>query len=51
VTQHNAGNIVKALAPIVGGSGVGRPDMAQAGGRDITKIDVALNEARVLLQL
>ncbi|MEY3990339.1 MAG: hypothetical protein RI985_1420, partial [Chloroflexota bacterium] len=51
VTQHHAGNLVKALAPIVGGSGGGRPDMAQAGGRDITKIDAALNEARVLLQL
>jgi alanyl-tRNA synthetase len=51
VTHHHAGNLVKALAPIVGGSGGGRPDMAQAGGRDIANIDAALNEARVLLQL
>ncbi|MBM4412747.1 MAG: alanine--tRNA ligase [Chloroflexi bacterium] len=51
VTQHHAGNLVKALAPIVGGSGGGRPDMAQAGGRDITNIDAALNEARVLLHI
>jgi alanyl-tRNA synthetase len=51
VTTHHAGNLVKALAPVVGGSGGGRPDMAQAGGRDISKLDDALQQARVLLQL
>jgi alanyl-tRNA synthetase len=30
--KYHAGNIIKELAPIVGGSGGGRPDMAQAGG-------------------
>jgi alanyl-tRNA synthetase len=30
--RYHAGNIIKAIAPIVGGSGGGRPDMAQAGG-------------------
>lgn len=38
----HAGNLVKALAQIVGGGGGGRPDMAQAGGRDVSKIDQAL---------
>ncbi len=37
-----AGDIVKKIAPIVGGSGGGRPDMAQAGGRDPGKLREAL---------
>ena len=32
--EIKAGDIVKQIAPIVGGSGGGRPDLAQAGGRD-----------------
>jgi alanyl-tRNA synthetase len=41
----HAGNIVKALAPIIGGGGGGRPNMAQAGGRNASKLDEALNAA------
>ena len=37
-----AGDVIKQIAPIVGGSGGGRPDMAQAGGRDPSKLDQAL---------
>ena len=51
VTQHHAGNLLRELAPIVGGSGGGRPDMAQAGGRDIANIDAALQKARALLSI
>jgi alanyl-tRNA synthetase len=40
-----AGNLVKALAPIVGGSGGGRPDFAEAGGKDSTRIDDLLRSA------
>jgi len=32
--KYHAGNIIKELAPIVGGKGGGRPDMAQAGGTE-----------------
>jgi alanyl-tRNA synthetase len=39
-----AGKIVKAAAAIVGGSGGGRPDFAQAGGKHPEKLDEALEE-------
>jgi len=37
-----AGQIVKQLAPMVGGAGGGRPDFAEAGGKDASKIDEML---------
>ncbi len=37
-----AGELIKAISKIVGGSGGGRPDMAQAGGTDVAKIDEAI---------
>jgi alanyl-tRNA synthetase len=40
-----AGRLVKELAPIVGGGGGGRPDFAEAGGKDPSKIDLLLAEA------
>jgi alanyl-tRNA synthetase len=41
----HAGNIIKEVAKVAGGGGGGRPDMAQAGGRDVAKIDEALKTA------
>ena len=38
-----AGNIVKEVAQATGGNGGGRPDMAQAGGKDISKLDQAMD--------
>jgi alanyl-tRNA synthetase len=46
---YHAGNLVKALAQVVGGGGGGRPDMAQAGGRDAAKLDEALAGVGALL--
>ncbi len=40
--RYHAGNIIKAIAPIVGGSGGGRPDMAQAGGPHPNKLEEAI---------
>ena len=37
--KYSAGNIIKELAPLVGGSGGGRPDMAQAGGTQPENLD------------
>jgi len=45
----HAGNIVKALAPIIGGGGGGRPNMAQAGGRDASKLAAALEQAATVV--
>lgn len=39
---YKAGDLVKKAAVVCGGNGGGRPDMAQAGGKDVTKIDEAL---------
>ncbi|MBP7839860.1 MAG: alanine--tRNA ligase [Acidaminococcaceae bacterium] len=41
----HCGNIVKEVAKITGGNGGGRPDMAQAGGRDVNKLHEALDAA------
>jgi alanyl-tRNA synthetase len=40
--KYHAGNLVKEIARVVGGSGGGRPDMAQAGGTMPDKLDEAL---------
>jgi len=48
--KFNAGEIVKEIAPIVGGSGGGRPDMAQAGGTQPENIDKALKKVKDLLK-
>jgi alanyl-tRNA synthetase len=40
--RFHAGKIVKEVAQVVGGSGGGRPDFAQAGGKDADKLDEAL---------
>jgi alanyl-tRNA synthetase len=42
--QFQAGAIIKEVAAIVGGSGGGRPDMAQAGGTMVDKLPEALNK-------
>ncbi len=40
--RYKAGEIIKQIATVIGGSGGGRPDMAQAGGTDGSKIDEAM---------
>ena len=46
---RHAGNMVKELAKITGGGGGGRPNSAQAGGKDATKLDAALDAARTFV--
>ena len=45
-----AGQVVKQLAPIVGGGGGGRPDFAEAGGKDPSKVAEMLDAAREVIE-
>ena len=46
----HAGNLIKGIAALVGGGGGGRPNMAQAGGKNPAGIDAAVKEAAVVLE-
>ena len=46
----HAGNLIKAVAACVGGGGGGRPQMAQAGGKDASKIPEALQKVAAVLE-
>ena len=48
-SKYQAGKIIQAIAPIVGGKGGGRPDNARGGGKDAAKLDEALTKAKQLL--
>ena len=45
----HAGNLIKGIAALVGGGGGGRPNMAQAGGKNPAGIDAAIGEAAKVL--
>jgi alanyl-tRNA synthetase len=52
VERIKAGQVVKELAPIVGGKGGGRPDFAEAGGKQLDKVDEVLEaSSRVIERL
>ena len=44
-----AGNIIREIAPVVGGKGGGRPTMAQAGGPDVAAVPAALEKAAEII--
>ncbi|MGL5694326.1 MAG: alanine--tRNA ligase [Peptostreptococcaceae bacterium] len=46
----HSGNIVREVAQIAGGKGGGRPNMAQAGASDVTKVEEALNYAKEVIK-
>lgn len=48
--RYNAGNIIKEIAPLIGGKGGGRPDMAQAGGSDMGGLQGALDAFKKLIE-
>jgi alanyl-tRNA synthetase len=47
--KFQAGKIIQAIAPIVGGKGGGKPDNARGGGKNADKLDEALAKAKSLL--
>ena len=49
-SRVQAGRLVKELAPIVGGGGGGRPDFAEAGGKDPSGIESLLSRAPEVLR-
>ena len=49
-SRFHAGNILKEIAKIVGGSGGGRPDMAQAGGIHVEHLSKAMERAREIIK-
>ncbi|MFW5713912.1 MAG: DHHA1 domain-containing protein [Brevefilum sp.] len=46
----HAGNLVKQVAQVVGGGGGGRPALAQAGGKDASKISEALDQVSAYIR-
>ena len=47
--KYDAGKIVREISQIAGGNGGGKKNFAQAGGKDISKVDEALDKARELI--
>jgi alanyl-tRNA synthetase len=45
----HAGKLIKEIAPLVGGGGGGRPEMAQAGGKDPSRLENALEKVYALV--
>ena len=50
-SRVQAGRLVKELAPMVGGGGGGRPDFAEAGGKDPAGIDALVQKAPDVLRI
>jgi alanyl-tRNA synthetase len=48
-SKIQAGKIIQTIAPIVGGKGGGKPDMARGGGKDTSKIPEALAAAKSMI--
>jgi alanyl-tRNA synthetase len=48
-SKLHAGKIVQAVAKRLGGSGGGRPDIAEAGGKNVNLLDSVLNEVLAIV--
>jgi alanyl-tRNA synthetase len=50
VPKLKAGDLIKEMAAEVGGTGGGRPEMAQAGGKNPDRLDAALEKVFTLVE-
>jgi alanyl-tRNA synthetase len=50
VAKVSAGKLVAELAPLVGGRGGGKPEMAQAGGKEVSRLPEAVEAAKMALE-
>ena len=48
-SKVQAGKIIQTIAPLVGGKGGGKPDFARGGGKEVSKVEAALAEARKMI--
>jgi alanyl-tRNA synthetase len=48
-TRYHAGEIIKRIAPLIGGGGGGKPELAQAGGKEPGKLREALEAVYTLV--
>jgi len=48
-SRIQAGKIIQTIAPLVGGKGGGKPDFARGGGKEVARLDEALQAARSLV--
>ncbi len=46
---HHAGKLIKHISTVAGGGGGGKPDMAQGGGRDLEKLEEAIDSVRGII--
>lgn len=49
-SRFHAGQIIKEMASILGGTGGGKPDLAQSGGKDPAKLDAALDALYAIIK-
>ena len=47
----HCGNLIKSVAQMLGGNGGGRPDVAQAGGKDVSKVEEAIKFVETSINL
>ena len=48
--RFNAGDLISKLAPIIGGKGGGKPDMARGAGNDVAAVESMMAEAKAIIK-
>jgi len=48
--KARAGQIIKQIAPIVGGGGGGKPELAEAGGKDAPRLSEAIDQSYAIIE-